>query len=153
MNLAPPFFWSLTIRKLLTGLKRGWFCWIMVRLLAIRKKGNISCKLISLLVYWLISMKNVFTLENLEVYKSSRELSKLAWDVYVGLELDQKIIIGQQFVKSTDSVGANIAEGYGRYHYLDKIRFYYNSRASLFEAIHLAALLNERGLIDEEKYM
>ena len=97
-------------------------------------------------------MANEFTLETLEVYNLSRELSRLAWDVYIGLELDQKIIIGQQYVKSTDSVGANIAEGYGRFHYLDKIKFYYNARASLFETIHWAEVLKERNLIDEEKY-
>ena len=95
-------------------------------------------------------MKNDFTLKNLEVYKSARELSVLAWELYKNLELDQKIIIGQQFVKSVDSIGANIAEGYGRYHYLDKIRFYYTARASLFEAIHWTELLNERELLKDE---
>ena len=97
-------------------------------------------------------MKNEFILENLDVYRISRELSILAWEIYKNLELDQKIIVGQQYVKSVDSIGANIAEGYGRYHYLDKIRFYYNARASLFEAIHWADILYERELVKEEKY-
>ena len=97
-------------------------------------------------------MKGDFTLKNLEVYKFSCELSVIAWDIYKNLELDQKIIIGQQFVKAVDSVGANIAEGYGRYHYLDKIRFYYTSRASLFEAIHWVDLLEERKLLSEDTY-
>jgi len=93
-----------------------------------------------------------FTLKNLEVYKLSRELSDLAWDIYKNLDLDQKIIIGQQFIKSVDSIGANIAEGYGRYHYLDKIKFYYNARASLFEAKHWADLLHIREMLAENKY-
>ncbi|MFP4094331.1 MAG: four helix bundle protein, partial [Cyclobacteriaceae bacterium] len=33
-----------------------------------------------------------------------------------------------------DAVGSDLHEGYDRYHYLDKIRFYYYSRASLAEA-------------------
>ncbi len=54
--------------------------------------------------------------------------------------------MGDQFIESTDSVGANIAEGYKRFHYLDKIKFYYTSRASLSEcAEHWLELLNERG--------
>ncbi len=95
-------------------------------------------------------MENNFTLKNLEVYRVARDLSVFAWQIYKNLELDQKIIIGQQFVKSVDSIGANIAEGYGRYHYLDKIKFYYTARASLFESIHWAELLNERGLLKDE---
>jgi four helix bundle protein len=42
--------------------------------------------------------------------------------------------IGDQFLRAVDYIGANIAEGYGRYHYLDKVKFYYNSRAFHFEA-------------------
>lgn len=60
--------------------------------------------------------------------------------------------MGQQFVKSTDSVGANIAEGYGRYHYLDKIKFYYNARASLLESVNWLTLMNERKIIADEKF-
>jgi four helix bundle protein len=58
-----------------------------------------------------------------------------------------------QFLTATDSAGANIAEGYSRYHYLDRIKFYYNSRASLSEANdHWIELLNERKKINKEKY-
>jgi four helix bundle protein len=61
--------------------------------------------------------------------------------------------MGDQFIESADSVGANIAEGYGRYHYLDKIKFYYNSRASLAEACdHWLEVLSERSKISKEKF-
>ena len=53
--------------------------------------------------------------------------------------------MGDQFIEAVDSVGANIAEGYGRFHYLDRIKFYYNSRASLIECNeHWIELLKER---------
>lgn len=52
-----------------------------------------------------------------------------------------------------DSVGANVAEGYNRYHYLEKIKFYYNARASLSEACdHWLELLMERKKIREKDY-
>ena len=61
--------------------------------------------------------------------------------------------MGDQFITSTDSAGANIAEGYGRFHYLDRIKFYYNSRASYFESkSHWLSLLYERGKVDLETY-
>ncbi len=53
-------------------------------------------------------------------------------------------------IESTDSVGANIAEGYGRFHYLDKNKFYYNARGSLLESGHWLEILHERGFLKEE---
>lgn len=61
--------------------------------------------------------------------------------------------MGGQFIESTDSIGSNIAEGYRRYHYLDRIKFYYNSRASLSEACsHWLELLYERKRITMEEF-
>lgn len=57
------------------------------------------------------------------VYKLTRELSRIAWVIYEKLEWRIKKIMGDQFIESTDSVSANIAEGYGRFHYLDKVKF------------------------------
>jgi len=92
-------------------------------------------------------------LSDLEVYKLARELSKTAWEIYQELSWQDKKTMGDQFLQATDSVGANTAEGYGRFHYLDRIKFYYNSRASLSEANdHWIELLNERGKIKKEKY-
>lgn len=92
-------------------------------------------------------------LEDLEVYKLARELSHIGWEIYEALDWRVKKITGDQFIESTDSVGANIAEGYGRYHYLDKIKFYYNSRASLMECNeYWAELLYERGKITKDLY-
>ncbi len=82
-------------------------------------------------------------LEDLEAYQLARELSRMGWDIYEKLTWQQRKIIGDQYIESTDSVGANIAEGYGRYHYLDRIKFLYNARGSLVEALHWGQLLIE----------
>ena len=37
---------------------------------------------------------------------------------------------------SIGSIGSNLAEGYGRFHYLDRNKFNYNARGSLIEALH-----------------
>ena len=92
-------------------------------------------------------------INELKVYQLSRELSSKGWDLYSNLNFEHKKIIGDQFIRSIDSIGANIAEGYGRYHALDQIRFYHNARASLFEAIyHWSSLLFERGIISQTDF-
>ena len=90
-------------------------------------------------------------LENLETYKLTRRLSTEAWAIYATLDYQQKKLIGYQFIRASDSVGANIAEGYGRFHYLDKCKFYYNARGSCFETRHWTELLHERQILIKEQ--
>lgn len=97
--------------------------------------------------------KNYIPLEELEVYQLAKELSKIAWEIYEALDWQTKKIMGDQFIESTDSTGANIAEGYRRFHYLDQIKFYYTSRASLAESCnHWLELLYQRKKVTEEQY-
>ena len=95
--------------------------------------------------------KKYISFENLEVYQLAQEISKVSWEIYQKFNWEIKKIIGEQFITAIDSIGANIAEGYGRYHFLDKIKFFYNARASLFEAQHWLKLISCRGLSDKEK--
>ena len=89
----------------------------------------------------------------MEVYKLARELSRIAWEIFESLDWQEKKILCDQFLSATDSVGANIAEGYSRFHYLDRVKFYYNARASLSEANdHWIELLKERKKIDEKTF-
>jgi four helix bundle protein len=97
--------------------------------------------------------KKYIQLKDLEVYKLARELSKIGWEIYNDLDWQNKKIIGDQFTTSTNSFGANITEDYSRYHYLDKIKFFYNSRASLTESSeYWLELLKERNKIKENNY-
>lgn len=92
----------------------------------------------------------IIELDDLEVYQIAREISRLAWNVYKDLKNEYRFSKGQQFLESVDSIGANIAEGFGRYHYLDSAKFYYNARGSLWEAKHWMETLHERDLMSEE---
>ena len=97
--------------------------------------------------------KKYIELKDLEVYQLSRKLSSLAWSGYSSLNFEQKKIVGDQFIRSADSVGDNIAEGYSRYHFRDKVRFYYMSRTSHSETIeHWAELMPERKIISATQY-
>lgn len=97
--------------------------------------------------------KKYIRLKDLDVYRLAKKLSDIAWEVYESLKWNDRKTMGDQFIESIDSIGANIAEGYGRYHYLDRIKFYYNSRASLMESCeHWLELLHNRKKIDKNKW-
>lgn len=90
-------------------------------------------------------------LKDLETYQLAKKLSEIGWSIYEKLDWQDKKVMGDQFIRSTDSIGANVAEGYGRFHYLDRIKFYYNSRASYTEAKeHWLQLLFERNKISAD---
>jgi len=98
-------------------------------------------------------MEEKFTkLGDLFIYKISIELCDFGWEIYECLDWTIKKIMGDQFIEAVDSNAANIAEGYGRYHYLDRIKFYYNARASLLEAKHWVFLLHKRKKVGQEKF-
>ena len=96
--------------------------------------------------------RNFIPLPVLEVYRLARKFSAMAWEIYQRLTYQQRKVWGDQMLQAIDSVGANIAEGYARYHYLEKIRFYYISRASLSEGVeHWIDLGFERGIVTDEE--
>ena len=87
-------------------------------------------------------------LRNLKVYSITLKLSGEIWKIYIALERNLKYNIGNQVIRSIDSIGANIAEGYGRFHYKNSVKFYYNARGSLWKSKHWIFLLYKRGLIN-----
>ncbi|WP_281951652.1 four helix bundle protein [Nitrosophilus kaiyonis] len=91
-------------------------------------------------------------LGKLEIYQKSLKLSEMGWEIFKILPRQYQFDIGSQFLNSCDSIGANIAEGYGRYHYKDKIKFYYNARGSLWEAKHWLLLLYKRNFIKKVEF-
>jgi len=94
-------------------------------------------------------MKRHIELKDLKVYKKALKISDKGWSIYKSFNWQTKKIIGDQLIRAIDSIGANIAEGYGRYHYLDRTKFYYNARGSLLEVLHWVALLEKRGLVNK----
>jgi len=55
-------------------------------------------------------------------------------------------------VRAADSIGANIAEGFGRYHYKENKNFCYFSRGSLIETKGWITKANTRKLLSESQY-
>ena len=97
--------------------------------------------------------KKFIPLQELEVYRMARRLSSMAWVIYQRLTFQQRKVWGDQMLESVDSVGANVAEGYARFHFSEKARFYYISRASLSEGVdHWIDLGFERGVVFDQEF-
>jgi four helix bundle protein len=60
---------------------------------------------------------------------------------------DERWTIGRQLVRAADSVPANIAEAWGRWHWLDRRKFLLIARGSLLETEHWMAEAEELGLL------
>ena len=73
-------------------------------------------------------------LDKLIVWKKAIELVQLVYkDILPLLPPDERWSLAQQIRRSSQSIPANIAEGYGRYYYQDNVRFCYIARGSLEE--------------------
>ena len=79
-------------------------------------------------------MKTAF--ERLEVYQLSERLADAIWDMASGWADFARDTVGKQLVRAADSIGANIAEGYGRGSGADNRRFVRTARGSLNETQH-----------------
>ncbi|WP_222104023.1 four helix bundle protein [Mucilaginibacter corticis] len=66
-------------------------------------------------------------LEDLEVYQLAESFSDEIWFIVNGWDYFAKDTVGKQIVRSADSISANIAEGYGRFHYKENRNFCYSA--------------------------
>ena len=89
--------------------------------------------------------------EELEIYQLAEKLSDIIWNIVIKWDSFPRRTIGVQFVNSSDSVGANIAEGYGKGSNADRSRFAKISRGSLFETKHWVDKSYRRKLISDQE--
>jgi four helix bundle protein len=91
------------------------------------------------------------TFEDLECWKACRKLRQfVSKEVVPTLPKEERYRLGDQFIRAARSSTANIAEGYGRYHYLDNAKFCSNSRGSCWEVLDHLITANDEGFIDDE---
>lgn len=96
--------------------------------------------------------KNYLKLNDISAYKIAFHLSNYIWKIVVKWDYFSKKTIGDQFVRSTDSISSNIAEGFGRYNKKDKIRFYRYSFGSLKESFDWNEKSKVRKLLKSKEY-
>jgi four helix bundle protein len=93
----------------------------------------------------------VRSFEDLECWQASRELRLfIARQITPLLPAHEKFHLTAQILDAARSVTANIAEGYGRFHYLDNSKLCSNARGSCCEVLdHLITACDE-GMIPGE---
>lgn len=77
----------------------------------------------------------------LEIYKICKDFPK-----------EEQFGIISQLKRAVTSITANIAEGFARYHYKDKIRFYYQARGSVAEVQNFLLIAKDLNFIDLQIY-
>jgi len=85
----------------------------------------------------------------LVIYQESLDLAREVYLLTKSFPKDETYGMRDQVRRAVASIGANIAEGFGRFHYKDKLLFFYNSRGSLFETMHFLELASQVGYINK----
>ena len=93
------------------------------------------------------SKKPPSTFEELEVYQVAREFRKAMYRIAKRLPDIEKFGLVSQVRRAALSLTNNIAEGHGRYHYLEQIKFTLQSRGSLEE------LIDDLNVCADEEYL
>ncbi len=89
---------------------------------------------------------------DLEVWKKSRTLRNNISELTKSFPAEEKYWLIDQIIRSSRSIGNNIAEGHGRFHYADASKFLINARGSAIETIdHLIIALDEN-YINEDAF-
>ena len=83
----------------------------------------------------------------LAAYRLSAELSDELHLIVSGWDHFNRDSLGRQLIRAIDSVGANIAESAGRWHWNEKRQFLVFARGSLYEAEHWTARAAGRRLL------
>lgn len=87
--------------------------------------------------------------EQLEVWKECRIFRIDAGQIAKSFPPDEKFRLCDQIIRSSRSVTANIAEGYGRFNYQETIQFCRQARGSLYETLEHYICAFDNGFITE----
>ncbi len=95
---------------------------------------------------WWAVEEGRFRLDDFELYKIAREFRKRSYCVVKQLPPEEKYALADQMRRAALSVTNNIAEGHGRWHYQENIRYCRIARGSVDE------LVDDFNTCEDEKY-
>jgi len=95
--------------------------------------------------------RTVRSFENLEVWKSSRDVRLFVAELVNKLPPDERYRLRDQMIRAARSATANIAEGFGRFHYQENIQFCRQARGSLYELLDHLITGNDENLFTSQE--
>ena len=97
-------------------------------------------------------MRTIRSFEDLDVWKVGRELRKELYSIADRLPNKESYNLAAQIRSASISLTANIAEGYGRFHFKENIRFCRMSRGSAYELLDHLTTCKDEGYLTEKDY-
>ncbi|XWN36157.1 MAG: four helix bundle protein [Balneola sp.] len=94
----------------------------------------------------------MYKLSELESWKSARQLRISISELVKKFPADEKFRLKDQIIRSSRSIPANIAEGFGRFHYQENIQFCRIARGSLYETLEHLMCAKDEGYISNEQF-
>lgn len=88
----------------------------------------------------------------LETWKQARKIRIHIADITKSFPSEEKFRLTDQLIRCSRSIGNNIAEGHGRFHYQDNIRFCIIARGSLSETLDQMIIARDENMISEEVF-
>lgn len=89
---------------------------------------------------------------HLDVWKKNHELVLEIYKITKDFPKEEVFGITSQIRRAVSSITANIAEGHGRYHYKDKIKFFLISRGSSSEVQDFLITAKDLGYISQKDF-
>jgi four helix bundle protein len=94
----------------------------------------------------------ISTFEDLDVWKVCRDLRTQIATIASTFPKEEQYRLRDQLIRASRSATANLAEGYGRFHYAENIQFARHARGSVNEIIDHLTVAHEEKLISDEAF-
>ena len=92
-------------------------------------------------------------IENLKIYKMAERIEIFLHKFTEKYPADEKYRMVDQIRRASNAISSNIAEGYGRYTYKEKIRYMHIPRGEASELKQLMIRSQKKGYLKEESLL
>ena len=96
--------------------------------------------------------KHFLQLRDVSAYRKALSIAQNVWRIVSTWDYFSRDTMGKQFVRSADSISANIAEGFGKYTKKDRVHYYHNAYGSMNESMDWLLKAHFRKKISDEEF-
>ncbi len=96
--------------------------------------------------------ENIKNFYELDAWKKAHQFVLDIYKITKNFPEEELFGVTNQLKRAASSITANIAEGFSRYHYNDKVRFYINARGSISEIQSFLFLSKDLSFFGEKTF-